>query len=74
MADDITSMDAVRTPWLAAGGDHRDLAHLAIEGNDPIYPSPFRVGTLAAASVAGAALAAAKVWQVRTGRWQIGRA
>lgn len=70
MPDDFASMDALRTAWLAAGGDHGDLAHVRIAGSDPIYPSPFRVGTLAAASVAGAALAAAKVWRARTGRWQ----
>ena len=70
MADGPTPLDALRGVWAAAGGTPGDLDHVTIEGTDPVYPSPFRVGTLAAASVAGAALAAARVWHVRTGRWQ----
>ncbi len=70
MADGPTPLDALRSVWGAAGGDPGDPDHVRVEGTDPVYPSPFRVGTLAAASVAGAALAAARVWHARTGRWQ----
>ena len=70
MADGPTPLETLHAVWGAAGGDSNDLAHVSIDGVDPVYPTPFRVGTLAAASVAGAALAAASVWHARTGRWQ----
>jgi crotonobetainyl-CoA:carnitine CoA-transferase CaiB-like acyl-CoA transferase len=70
MTDGPTPLEALAGVWRAADGDKGDLAHVSIEGADPAYSSPFRVGTLAAASVAGAALAAARVWRARTGRWQ----
>ena len=39
-------------------------------GNDPVLPTPFRVGTAGAATVAAAGLAAARLWEQRTGRRQ----
>ncbi len=71
MVDDGTvAASALRGIWVAAGGDPVDLEHATIEGVDPQYPTTFRVGTAAAASIAGAALAAARLWYARTGRWQ----
>ena len=71
MADDETvAAGALREIWGAAGGDLADLQHATIEGVDPQYPLAFRVGTVAAASIAGAGLAAARLWHARTGRWQ----
>lgn len=71
MVDDGTAAPgALREIWSAAGGDPADLRHVSIEGVDPQYPSPFRVGTAASASIAGAALAAARLWHARTGRGQ----
>jgi len=71
MADDEALVTgALRDIWSAAAGDLADLEHVVIDGVDPQYSSPFRVGTVAAASIAGAALAAARLWHVRTGRWQ----
>jgi crotonobetainyl-CoA:carnitine CoA-transferase CaiB-like acyl-CoA transferase len=39
-------------------------------GNDPVLPTPFRVGAAGAATVAAAGLAAARLWEQRTGRRQ----
>ena len=39
-------------------------------GNDPVLPTPFRVGVAGAATVAAAGLAAARLWEQRTGRRQ----
>ncbi len=68
--DEALAAGALCEIWSSAGGDLADLEHVVIDGVDPQYPSPFRVGTVAAASIAGAALAAARLWHARTGRWQ----
>jgi crotonobetainyl-CoA:carnitine CoA-transferase CaiB-like acyl-CoA transferase len=39
-------------------------------GTDPILPTPFRVGIAGAATLAAAGLAAADLWELRTGRRQ----
>jgi crotonobetainyl-CoA:carnitine CoA-transferase CaiB-like acyl-CoA transferase len=42
-------------------------------GSDPVLPTPFRVGAAGAATVAAAGLAAAQLWELRTGqRQQVG--
>ena len=46
------------------------LQRLALTGAEPALPSSFRVGTAAQASIALAALAAAELWRLRTGRTQ----
>src|SRR6266404_1303374 len=39
-------------------------------GSDPVLPTPFRIGVAGAATVAAAGLAAAHLWELRTGRRQ----
>ncbi|HEV3494118.1 MAG TPA: CoA transferase, partial [Reyranella sp.] len=39
-------------------------------GSDPVLPTPFRIGLAGAATAAAAGLAAAGLWQARTGRRQ----
>ena len=39
-------------------------------GTDPVLPTPFRVGVAGAATVAASGLAAAELWELRTGRRQ----
>ncbi|MBN3755424.1 CoA transferase [Paraburkholderia sp. Tr-20389] len=56
--------------WSIAGCDAALLEHVSMEGNDPALPSVFRVGTLASASIAAMALAAADCFRLRTGRMQ----
>jgi crotonobetainyl-CoA:carnitine CoA-transferase CaiB-like acyl-CoA transferase len=41
-----------------------------IGGSDPILPTPFRIGVAGAATLAATGLAAAALWEVRTGRRQ----
>jgi crotonobetainyl-CoA:carnitine CoA-transferase CaiB-like acyl-CoA transferase len=39
-------------------------------GRDPVLPTPFRIGTAGSATVAAAGLAAAALWEARSGRGQ----
>jgi len=39
-------------------------------GSDPVLPTPFRIGTAAAATLAASGLAASRLWEARTGRRQ----
>ena len=63
--------DALRT-LLPIAGWHEERAH-AVEitgGTDPILPTPFRIGETSAAALAAIGLAAADLWELRTGRRQ----
>ena len=66
----MTPRDALEHLWMLADCDPGALARLDIEGDDPGLPSIFRVGTLAAASIGAAGLAAAQLHELRTGRSQ----
>ncbi len=50
---------------LSAGKDQ-----VAIAGDDPVLPTPFRIGAASAASLAATGLAASDLWTVRGGRPQ----
>ena len=39
-------------------------------GTDPVLPTPFRIGVAGAATLAATGLAAADLWELRTGRRQ----
>ena len=41
-----------------------------ITGNDPVFPTPYRVGEAGAAAIGAAAYAAAEIWRLRSGRRQ----
>jgi crotonobetainyl-CoA:carnitine CoA-transferase CaiB-like acyl-CoA transferase len=61
--------DALRTILPIAGWP----AEAAIEftgGGDPILPTPFRIGVAGAATLAATGLAAAALWELRSGRRQ----
>ncbi|MCQ4437734.1 hypothetical protein NO135_22305, partial [Clostridioides difficile] len=53
--------------WRLAHGAPDGLARATVTGQDPTLPSTFRVGTLAAATVAAAGLSAAECHRLRTG-------
>ncbi|MGR3909376.1 CoA transferase [Burkholderia sp. SR8] len=53
--------------WQLAHGEPGALARTAVTGQDPTLPSTFHVGTLAAATIAAAGLAAAECHRLRTG-------
>jgi crotonobetainyl-CoA:carnitine CoA-transferase CaiB-like acyl-CoA transferase len=66
-----TPSDVLAQLWALAGGAPAALQDLVLTGHDPVLPSSFRVGTLAQTSIAAVALAAAGIWQQRTGRRQV---
>src|SRR6266849_4757427 len=56
--------------WCDAGFDEAALSDVDLTGAEPVLPSSFAVGTAAQATIAAAALGAAEVWHLRTGRRQ----
>jgi crotonobetainyl-CoA:carnitine CoA-transferase CaiB-like acyl-CoA transferase len=66
-----TPDQALRTIVPIAGwGDTQAADVTFIGGADPVLPTPFRIGTAGAATLAAAGLAATELWQLRTGRRQ----
>ncbi len=63
-------MRSLEDLWKTAGCPAESLEHIAIEGSDPVLPSPFKIGEAAAATIGATALAAAELWRLRTGRTQ----
>jgi crotonobetainyl-CoA:carnitine CoA-transferase CaiB-like acyl-CoA transferase len=62
---------ALRTILPIAGwGDTQAAEVMFTGGADPVLPTPFRIGAAGAATLAASGLAAAELWQVRTGRRQ----
>jgi crotonobetainyl-CoA:carnitine CoA-transferase CaiB-like acyl-CoA transferase len=56
--------------WRAAGHSDAALDAVTLTGSEPVLPSSFAVGTMAQATVAASALAAAELWRLCTGRQQ----
>ena len=56
--------------WSHAAQPEAALGQIELTGAEPALPSSFAVGTAAQASIAAAALAAAELWRLRTGRQQ----
>ena len=54
----------------AAGLGHAATSEIQLTGAEPALPSSFAAGTAAQATIAAAALAAADLWHLRTGRRQ----
>ena len=67
---DATPKDALAALWTLARQPADALDAVELTGAEPVLPSSFAVGTAAQASVAAAALAAAELWRLRTGRRQ----
>jgi crotonobetainyl-CoA:carnitine CoA-transferase CaiB-like acyl-CoA transferase len=66
----MTPQIALEHLWSVAECDPAALDALAIVGDDPALPSVYRVGTLAAATIAATGLAAAECFRLRAGRRQ----
>jgi crotonobetainyl-CoA:carnitine CoA-transferase CaiB-like acyl-CoA transferase len=56
--------------WALAGGDAAALDAVTLTGQEPQLPSSFRLAAAAQASIAATALAAAQIWQWRSGQSQ----
>jgi crotonobetainyl-CoA:carnitine CoA-transferase CaiB-like acyl-CoA transferase len=63
--------EALRTMFPVAGWPDKLAAAVAFTGGtDPVLPTPFCIGVAGAATVAASGLAAAELWELRTGRRQ----
>ncbi len=63
--------DALRTILPIAGWPEERAREVEITGGaDPVLPTPFRIGAAGAAALAATGLAAADLWELRTGRRQ----
>src|SRR6266705_3418907 len=75
-ADSTTPMTApdprsvLAALWRAAAHPEAALDAIELSGAEPVLPSSFAIGTAAQATIAAAALAAAELWRLRTGRRQ----
>ncbi len=63
----MTAYRAIEEIWSGLG---LPAVAATITGTDPVLASSFRVGAAAAASIAASGMAAAALWQLRTGRAQ----
>ncbi|AOI93146.1 carnitine dehydratase [Burkholderia pseudomultivorans] len=63
----MTPALALNQLWQLAHGEADARARATLTGQDPTLPSAFHVGTLAAATIAAAGLAAAECHRLRTG-------
>ena len=61
---------ALRELICIAGLAEPASGQVRIPGADPVIPTPYRIGTAGAASIAAIGLAASELWQLRTGRSQ----
>src|SRR5580704_3098456 len=63
--------DALRTILPVAGWPEERARTVEITGGaDPVLPTPYRIGAAGAAALAATGLAAADLWELRTGRRQ----
>jgi crotonobetainyl-CoA:carnitine CoA-transferase CaiB-like acyl-CoA transferase len=66
-----TPDEALRTIVPIAGWSDTPTAGVTFTGGvDPVLPTPFRIGTAGAATLAAAGLAATELWRIRSGRRQ----
>jgi crotonobetainyl-CoA:carnitine CoA-transferase CaiB-like acyl-CoA transferase len=56
--------------WTSTGGDPSALDAVTLTGDEPQLPSSFRLAAAAQAGIATAGLAAAQIWQLRSGQSQ----
>jgi crotonobetainyl-CoA:carnitine CoA-transferase CaiB-like acyl-CoA transferase len=65
-----TPREILANLWTLAGGEPAALDAVTLTGEEPQLPSSFRVAVAAQSSIAAAGLAAAHVWQLRSGQSQ----
>ncbi|HEX4892011.1 MAG TPA: CoA transferase [Hyphomicrobiaceae bacterium] len=66
----VPPRNALADLWAQGGGDPSALASVQLTGQEPALPSSYPVGTIAQATIAASALAAAELWRLRTGARQ----
>src|SRR3954464_15533945 len=62
--------DILADLWTSTGGDASALDRVTLTGEEPQLPSSFRIAAAAQVSIAAAAMAAANLWQLRSGQAQ----
>jgi len=70
MTSPTNSKDVLAALWRHAAQPYAGLEAVDLTGTEPVLPSTFAVGTAAQTTIAAAALAAAELWRLRTGRGQ----
>jgi len=65
-----TPRDILAELWTSAGGEASALDAVTLTGDEPQLPSSFRIAAAAQAGVAAAGMAAAQLWQLRSGQSQ----
>jgi len=65
-----TPRDILAELWTSVGGEAAALDRVTLSGDEPQLPSSFRVAAAAQVSIAAAGLAAARIWQLRSGQSQ----
>jgi crotonobetainyl-CoA:carnitine CoA-transferase CaiB-like acyl-CoA transferase len=65
-----TPRDILADLWTLTGGDASMLDTTTLTGDEPQLPSSFRVAAAGQVSIAASALAAAAIWQARSGEKQ----
>jgi len=64
------SLELLNTLLSTAGEEPADPGEVEIDGADPVFPLPLKVGEAGAAAIAACGLAAARLWELRIGRRQ----
>src|SRR5438105_13926177 len=54
----------------AAGLPRAVATQVRLIGDDPVFPTPYRIGAAGSAAIGAAGLAAAQLWEIRSGRAQ----
>lgn len=65
-----TPRDILADLWTSIGGHASALDRLTLTGDEPQLPSSFRIAAAAQVSIAATGLAAANIWQLRSGQSQ----
>jgi len=65
-----TVRDILTDLWVQARGQPAAIDAVQLTGSEPTLPSSFRVGAAAQAAIAATGLAAAQIWQMRSGEVQ----
>lgn len=65
-----TPHDILADLWTLGGGTPSALDAVTLTGTEPLLPSSFRVGVASQVTIAAAGLAAAQVWEARSGQAQ----
>jgi crotonobetainyl-CoA:carnitine CoA-transferase CaiB-like acyl-CoA transferase len=61
---------ALRELIALAGLAEPEAGQIRITGNDPVFPTPYRIAASGAAAIAAAGYAAAELWRLRSGSGQ----